>query len=45
MSATAISDWPTPIVSTTTTSKPTASHSNIASRVRRATPPSVTAGG
>ena len=41
MSATATSDWPTPTVSTSTTSKPAASHSSIASRVRRATPPSV----
>src|SRR3954447_9111383 len=40
MSATATSDWPTPIVSTITTSKPNASHSSMASRVRRATPPS-----
>ena len=39
-SATASSDWPTPTVSTSTTSKPAASHSSIASRVRRATPPS-----
>ncbi len=39
MSATATSDWPTPMVSTMTTSKPNASHSSIASRVRRATPP------
>ena len=41
MPATATSDWPTPTVSTSTTSKPAASHSSIASRVRRATPPSV----
>ena len=33
-------DWPTPTVSTSTTSKPAASHSSRASRVRRATPPS-----
>ena len=41
MSATTVSDWPTPTVSTSTTSKPAASHSSIASRVRRATPPRV----
>ena len=41
MSATAVSDWPTPTVSTSTTSKPAASQASIASRVRRATPPSV----
>ncbi len=40
-SATATSDWPTPTVSTSTTSKPAASQSSTASRVRRATPPSV----
>ena len=40
-SATAISDCPTPIVSTRTMSKPAASHSSMASRVRAATPPSV----
>ena len=45
MSATAVSDWPTPTVSTITTSKPAASHSSIASRVRRATPPSVVPAG
>ena len=39
MSATATSDCPTPTVSTTMTSKPAASHSSAASRVRRATPP------
>ena len=39
-SATATSLWPTPTVSTSTTSKPAASHSRSASRVRRATPPS-----
>ena len=41
MAATATSDWPTPTVSTSTTSKPAASHTSSASRVRRATPPSV----
>jgi hypothetical protein len=41
MSDTAVSDWPTPTVSTMTTSKPAASTSTIASRVARATPPSV----
>ena len=40
MSATMVSDWPTPTVSTITTSYPAASHKMIASRVRRATPPS-----
>jgi hypothetical protein len=40
-SATAVSDWPTPTVSTSTTSKPAASHSSIVSRVFAATPPSV----
>ena len=40
MSATITSDWPTPTVSTRITSKPAASHNAIASRVRRATPPS-----
>ena len=39
MSATAVSDWPTPTVSTMTTSKPAASQTSMASRVRRATPP------
>ena len=34
-SATAVSDWPTPTVSTMTTSKPAASHSSIVSRVSR----------
>src|SRR6266705_1348499 len=43
MPATATSDWPTPTVSTITTSKPAASQSSIASRVRRATPPRVPA--
>ena len=41
MSATTVSDWPTPTVSTMITSKPAASHSSMASRVLRATPPSV----
>ena len=41
MSATAVSDWPTPTVSTSTTSKPAASQSSIVSRVFAATPPSV----
>ena len=41
MSATAVSDWPTPTVSTSTTSKPAASTTTIASRVALATPPSV----
>ena len=41
MSATAVSDWPTPTVSTSTTSNPAASTTTIASRVARATPPSV----
>ncbi|PWC75614.1 hypothetical protein TSH64_12310 [Azospirillum sp. TSH64] len=45
MSATAVSDWPTPTVSTTITSKPAASQTSIASRVRRATPPSVAPAG
>ena len=40
-SATATSDCPTPTVSTSTVSNPAASHSSTASRVRRATPPSV----
>src|SRR6516162_494752 len=38
-SATAVSAWPTPTVSTSTVSNPAASQSRIASRVRRATPP------
>jgi hypothetical protein len=38
--ATIVSDWPTPTVSISTTSKPAASQSVTASRVRRATPPS-----
>ena len=41
MSATGVSDWPTPTVSTSTTSKPAASTTTIASRVARVTPPSV----
>ena len=41
ISATAVSDWPTPTVSTRTTSWPAASTTSIASRVRRATPPRV----
>ena len=41
MSATAVSDWPTPTVSTMMTSKPAASQTSMASRVRRATPPRV----
>ena len=40
MSATTVSDCPTPTVSTSTTSKPAASHSRIVSRVARVTPPS-----
>jgi hypothetical protein len=39
ISATIVSDWPTPTVSISTTSKPAASQSATASRVRRATPP------
>ena len=45
MSATATSAWPTPTVSTSTRSKPAASHSAILSRVRLATPPSVVPAG
>ena len=45
MSATAVSDWPTPTVSTITVSKPAASTSSMASRVRRATPPRVAPAG
>ncbi len=45
MSATAVSDWPTPTVSTITVSKPAASTSSIVSRVRRATPPKVAPAG
>ena len=41
MPATAVSDCPTPTVSTITTSKPAASHTSIASRVMCATPPSI----
>src|SRR5262245_47622633 len=41
IAATLTSDWPTPTVSTSTTSKPAASHSSSTSRVLRATPPSV----
>ena len=39
MSATTVSDCPTPTVSTITTSKPAASHRRIDSRVMRVTPP------
>ena len=39
--ATVVSDWPTPTVSTSTTSYPAASTMTIASRVAVATPPSV----
>src|SRR5262245_32879023 len=45
MSATAVSDWPTPTVSTSTTSYPAASTTTMASRVALATPPSVPAAG
>lgn len=38
---TACSAWPTPTVSTKTTSKLAASHRNIVSRVVRVTPPNV----
>src|SRR3954447_13140943 len=38
--STTVSDWPTPTVSTSTVSKPAASQTRSASRVRRATPPS-----
>ncbi len=41
MSATAVSDWPMPTVSTRITSNPAASHSSMVSRVLAATPPSV----
>ncbi len=41
MSATVVSDWPMPTVSTITTSKPAASHNSMVSRVFAATPPSV----
>ena len=40
-SATAVSAWPTPTVSTNIASNPAASHSKMASRVRRAMPPGV----
>ena len=43
--ATVISDWPTPTVSTSTTSYPAASSTIIACVVARATPPSVPAVG
>ena len=45
ISATRSSDWPTPTVSTITRSKPAASHKYRASRVRRATPPSLVPAG
>lgn len=45
MSDTAVSDWPTPTVSTRTTSYPAASTTTMASRVARATPPRVPAVG
>ena len=45
MSATAVSDWPMPTVSTRMTSKPAASQTSIVSRVLAATPPSVPAEG
>ena len=45
MPATVISDWPTPTVSTSTTSYPPASSTSIACAVARATPPSVPAVG
>ena len=45
MSDTAVSDWPTPTVSTITVSKPAASTSSMVSRVRRATPPRVAPAG
>ena len=41
MSATVVSDWPMPTVSTRITSKPAASHKSMVSRVFAATPPSV----
>ena len=41
MPATVVSAWPTPIVSTMTTSKPAASQRSMVSRVLAATPPSV----
>src|SRR5690606_17066866 len=45
ISATVTSDWPTPTVSTSTTSNPAASMRIIVSRVARATPPNVPAEG
>ena len=39
MERTAVSDWPTPTVSTSTLRYPAASQSSMVSRVRRATPP------
>ena len=45
MECTAVSDCPTPTVSTNTTSNPAASHNTILSRVFRATPPSEPAEG
>ena len=45
MSATIVSDCPTPTVSTNTTSYPAASQTSMLSRVLRATPPSVPAEG
>ena len=41
--ATVVSDWPTPTVSTSTTSYAAASSTSIAWLVARATPPSVPA--
>lgn len=41
MSATAVSDWPTPTVSTSTTSNPAASTTTMACLVALVTPPSV----
>ena len=45
MPATVTSDWPTPTVSTSTTSYPAASSTAIACTVARATPPRVPADG
>ena len=45
MPATVTSDWPTPTVSTSTTSYAAASSTVIACTVARATPPSVPADG
>jgi hypothetical protein len=45
MSATAVSDWPMPTVSTRIASKPAASQASMVSRVLAATPPSVPADG